>query len=139
MSLGLLSQELSENNSTIINLKSKLNELQNQYKKFETGSEDFFIAFKDAPEVGLKLADLVRDVKILNEVYLMLQQQYYKELIQENKDVPTVEVLDAAIVPTRESSPRLLFSTALACIFIFLLMSLISIISLKRIYFYKKQ
>ena len=84
--------------------------------------------------MGKELASLLREVKIQNEVYMMLQQQYYKEKIQENRDLPTVEVLDEAIAPVKAASPRVLFSTVLGGIFVFLLMSLILIISERKTY-----
>ncbi len=138
ISMGLLSQNLTENNSTLIALKSKLEELKNQYKKVESGDKDFLLAFKETPELGFKLTSLYRDVRILNELYLMLQQQYYKELIQEKKDYSTIEVLDPAIIPNKEVAPRIVFSSALAAILIFLIMSLISIVKEQKVFNFKK-
>ena len=71
-----------------------------------------------------------------NEVYVLLQQQYYKEKIQENRDIPTVEILDEAIPPLKASSPRIIFSTVTGGILIFLLMSLITIISERKTVLY---
>jgi uncharacterized protein involved in exopolysaccharide biosynthesis len=138
INLGLLSQNLTENSNSVLALKSKLEELNTQYKRLENSNQDFFLAFKDAPELGIKLSNLLREVKILNEVYLMLQQLYYKELIQENKDIATVEILDPAIVPTKSIAPRVVVSTILAAIFIFLFISLITVLEQKKIFLYKK-
>ncbi len=66
-------------------------------------SDDYLIAFSDVPELGMQLSKLIRTVKIKNEVYLLLQQQYYKERIQENRDVPTIDILDEAIPPEKTS------------------------------------
>ena len=81
----------------------------------------------------MELARLLRDVKIQSEVYLLLQQQYYKEKIQENRDLPTIEVLDEAIPPLKASGPRVIFSTLLSGIFIFLLVSLYFVVREKNI------
>lgn len=125
--LGLLQPNLKEDSKTLLTLRSKLQELRNQYNKMEMGNQDYLVAFKDVPEIGRELAKLVREVKIQNEVYLLLQQQYFKERIQENRDLPTVEVLDEAIPPLKASSPRLILSTILGGIFTFLIMSFIFI------------
>ncbi|MEJ2618471.1 MAG: hypothetical protein P8Z35_26180 [Ignavibacteriaceae bacterium] len=69
----------------------------------------------------------------------MLQQQYYKEKIQENKDLPTVEILDEAIPPLTPSSPRIVFATIMGGIFIFLCASLIFIVKDRQIYFIKNK
>lgn len=125
--LGLLSNNLKEDNEIYVSLKTKLNELRSQYSKLETGNNDYLLAFKNMPEVGLQLAGLLRDSKINNEVYLLLQQQYYKEKIQENRDLPTVEILDKAIVPLKPKSPRLVFATAMGGLFVFFLMCIAAV------------
>ncbi len=131
--IGMLKQNLREDNKAILSLQSKLSELKQQYSKMEMGSADYLIAFKDVPALGKELTELLREVKIQNEVYQVLQQQYYQELIQEKKDIPTIEVLDEAIPPLKASSPRVVFSTVLGAIFVFLLMSLILVYKEKKI------
>ena len=136
--LGFLETNLREDNQALIALRSKLTELREQYDKMQLGSKDYLLAFSDVPELGKKLADLLRDVKIQNEVYLLLQQQYYKEKIQENRDTPTVEILDEAIPPIRKSSPKVIFSTVVGGIFIFLIFSLFVVVKEKKIILLQK-
>jgi len=137
--LGLLQPNLKEDSKTLLTLRSKLQELQNQYDKLEMGNQDYLVAFKDVPELGRELAKLLREVKIQNEVYMLLQQQYFKERIQENRDLPTIEVLDEAIPPQRAVGPRVIFSTILGGIFIFLLISFVYIANEMKIINFKKQ
>ena len=131
--IGLLEPNLREDNKALLSLRIKLAELQKEYDKFEIGTEDYLVAFNDVPELGMELAQLLREVKIQSEVYLLLQQQYYKEKIQENRDLPTIEVLDEAIPPLKASGPRVIFSTLLSGIFIFLLVSLYFVLKEKKI------
>lgn len=123
--LGLLRYNVNESDRAYISLKKKLEQLNAQYAKIELGNEDYFVAFKDVPELGRELSVLMREVKIQNEVYMLLQQQYYKEKIQENRDLPTVEILDEAVPPTVKAAPRTITSTIAGGIFIFLLVSLV--------------
>ena len=134
--IGYLQNNLKGDNKTLLALNQKLNELTNQYNKMEMGNQDYLLAFSQLPELGKELADLMREVKIQNEVYLLLQQQYYKEKIQENKDIPTIEVLDKAIPPLKAVAPRTIFSTAVGAIFVFLFLTLILILKEKRIFNY---
>jgi uncharacterized protein involved in exopolysaccharide biosynthesis len=135
--LGLVEPNLREDNKTLIALRSKLDELRSQYSKLEMGNQDYLLAFKEVPELGRELASLLREVKIQNEVYLLLQQQYYKEKIQENRDLPTVEVLDEAIPPLKASGPRVIFYSVLGGVFIFLLTSLFFAAGDRNIYLVK--
>ncbi len=139
MELNLMQTNLREDNKTLIALKDKLQQLKDQYNKMEMGNQDYLLAFKDVPELGKQLAELLRQVKIQNEVYLLLQQQYYKEKIQENKDLPTVQILDKAIPPLKAAGPRTIFSTAVGGIFVFLLMSFIFVAGERKTYSYKKE
>lgn len=109
--LGLIKSDAGESSRLYNSLNQKLQELKSQYSKFESGSEDYLLAFKDVPVLGKELAGLLREVRIQNEVYVLLQQQYYKERIQENKDIPTIQVLDAAITPKKKSEPKILINT----------------------------
>jgi len=137
--LGFLETNLREDNQALIALRTKLVELREQYNKMQLGSKDYLLAFSDVPELGKELSDLLRDVKIQNEVYLLLQQQYYKEKIQENRDMPTIEILDEAIPPLRKSSPKVIFSTVVGGIFIFLILSLFVVIKEKKVILLQKE
>ncbi len=135
--LGLLEPNLKEDSKLLLTLKSRLQELRNQYSKMEMGNQDYLVAFKDVPEIGRELAQLFREVKVQNEVYFLLEQQYFKEKIQENRDLPTVEVLDEAIPPLRPVSPRLILTTILGGILTFLIMAIFIIINEQKILNYK--
>ncbi len=134
MQLGLIKSDASENSRIVAALNKKLQELKSQYSQFETGSEDYLLAFKDLPTLGKDLAGLLRDVRIQNEVYVLLQQQYYKEKIQENREIPTVEILDEAIPPKKPIAPRVVYSSVAGAIFLFILLSLIFILKDKKFY-----
>ena len=137
--LGFLETNLREDNQALVALRNKLSELREQYNKMQLGSKDYLLAFSDVPELGKELSDLLRDVKIQNEVYLLLQHQYYKEKIQENRDIPTVEILDEAIPPLRKSSPKVIFSSVVGSILIFLTLSLFVIAKEKKIILLQKE
>lgn len=137
--IGLLETNLREDSPALISLRKKLSELKQEYDKFEIGTEDYLIAFEDVPELSKEFASLLREVKIQNEIYLLLQQQYYKEKIQENRDLPTIEVLDEAIPPLKASAPRLIYSTILSGIFTFLLVSLYFIMKDSKMFPFKRE
>ena len=51
-------------------------------------------------------ADLYRRTKIEETVYELLTQQYELAKVQEAKEIPSVKVLDSAVMPTVKSSPH---------------------------------
>ncbi len=138
MEIGLLQYNVQDDNKTYQSLKRKLEQLKEQYDKMEMGNQDYLMAFKDIPELGKELAGLFRDVKIQNEVYMLLQQQYYKEKIQENRDLPTVEVLDEAVPPLKKSSPKIFTSTTAGGILVFVFTALVIVLGERKKLDYKK-
>lgn len=131
--LGLMKFNVQQDDKIYQSLQKKLDELKQQYKKIELENDDYFVSFNKVPLIAKELSSLLREIKIQNEVYIFLQQQYYKEKIEENRDLPTVEILDPAIPPNRASSPRLLFSSFMGGLFTFLLMGIVSIYKHKNI------
>lgn len=125
--LGLMKYNIQQDDKIYQSLVKRIEQLKQQYNKIESESNDYLLAFEKVPEVAKELTSLLREVKIQNEIYIFLQQQYYKEKIEENRDLPTVDVLDPAIPPLRASSPRLLFSSFMGGIFAFLVMSIIAL------------
>lgn len=133
--LGTYGSNLNQNSQQLEALNTKLDQLRKQYAQIEGGeniAKDYLINFTDIPKISLDLARLMREVKIQNEVYLLLQKQFYAEKIQENRDIQTVEILDPAILPLREKNPRIIFHTLFGGISIFLLVSLIIIAKSKK-------
>ena len=137
--IALLEPNSKPDNKSLQALRKKLYQLQKEYEKFDIDSDDYLVAFSNVPELGMKLAKLMRTIKIKNEVYILLQQQYYKEKIQENRDVPTIDVLDEAIPPNKQISPRLGYNTVVGSVFVLLIVSLFFVIKEKKISIFKKE
>lgn len=137
--IAILEPNSRPDNKNLLALRKKLAQLQNEYEKFDIDSDDYLVAFSEVPELGMQLSKLLRTVKIKNEVYILLQQQYYKEKIQENRDVPTIDVLDEAIAPNKQVAPRLIYNTVVGSIFALLLISSVFIFKEKRIIIFKNQ
>ncbi len=136
--IALLEPNSRPDNKNLLALRKRLNQLQNEYEKFDIDSDDYLLAFSNVPELGMKLSKLIRNVKVKNEVYVLLQQQYYKERIQENRDVPTIDILDEAIPPKKQVSPRLGYNTAVGSVFVLLIVSLFFVIKEKKLSIFNK-
>ena len=80
-------------------------------------------SIRKLPLVGVQWANLYREAKIQETVYEMLTQEYELAKVQEAKEIPTVNVLDAPLVPERKSFPPRILITILGTIFAFFLAS----------------
>lgn len=104
-------------------LRARVGELQAQLQKLggdgpaTSGAElsgSFYPSIRKLPLLGVTYADLYRQTKIQEKVYELLTQQYELAKVQEAKEIPSVKVLDAAVVPTKKSFPPRLLLTAIA-------------------------
>lgn len=83
-------------------------------------SKKAFAAIEEAPGLALEFLRLTRRVKIEESVYGMLVGMLEQARIAEVRDLPTVQVLDLAVPPTRRASPKtlnnVLAAAALSCL-----------------------
>ncbi len=94
-----------------VRLQAKIAELQSQLDRIESGSNDkdnngFYIPFSKLPDLGMQLADLMREAKIQENVFELLTSQYEMTKIEEAKDVNTIQMLDKAVPPDKKAKPR---------------------------------
>ncbi len=87
-------------------LKKKLDEIGGAGTPMDPKEENpLYPSIRKLPILGVTYADLFRQTKIQETVYELLTQQYELAKVQEAKEIPTVKVLDSAIVPTKRSFP----------------------------------
>ena len=111
--LGVALQTMKPDNVMVVQLKKEIEELEKQYNYLQYGDsvaledqKEFYIPFAQVPEVGLELANLMREVKVQETVWELLNQQYYHAKIQEARDTPTIQVLDQAVPPELRTKPK---------------------------------
>lgn len=115
--LGIKEKYLRSDHAEVLELKAKLDQLKRKLGELQTGSlqentngkagtASIFIPFNAVPDLGLQYARLYRDMVVQNKLYEVIFQMYEQAKIQESKDTPTIQVLDAAQIPLRKSKPK---------------------------------
>jgi tyrosine-protein kinase Etk/Wzc len=127
--LEVLKKFGTEKQNEAVMLKAKIAGLKEQLARIEKGGptpdkndgDEFFIPFNQIPELGMKLARLMREAKIQEEIFKLITTQYEMAKIEEAKDMDTIQVLDRAVPPDKKSSPRrsliVILSTVVAFFF----------------------
>ncbi len=88
-----------------------------------TGSSDsgdkgeLYPPLRQLPRLAVPYADLYRRVKVQEAIFELLTQQYEMARIQEAKDTPVVNVIDAPGIPEKKSFPPRLILTLLLTLF----------------------
>jgi uncharacterized protein involved in exopolysaccharide biosynthesis len=104
----------TSNNIRVQAMHARIAELRQQLQKLggSNSPEDvkndnsLYPSIRKLPLLGVTYADLYRRTKIEETVFELLTQQYELAKVQEAKEIPSVKVLDAAVVPTVKTSPH---------------------------------
>ncbi len=77
-------------------------------------------ALRQLPQLGVRWANLYRNVRIHETVFDLLSEEYETARIEEVKSIPTVSVIDVPGLPERKSGPHrtliVLISTLLSAV-----------------------
>ena len=102
----------SDQNVRVRAMRARVAELRDQLDKLGgdagTPSDDhnpMYPSIRKLPVLGVTYFDLYRQAKIQETVFELLTQQYELAKVQEAKEIPSVKVLDAAVVPTKKVFP----------------------------------
>jgi uncharacterized protein involved in exopolysaccharide biosynthesis len=106
----------------VAELRAQLGKLGGDGSSYGGSKSDssLYPAIRQLPLLGVTYADLYRQTRIQETVFELLTQQYELAKVQEAKEVPSVKVLDAAVVPTKKSYPPRLVFTAGGTAMVFL-------------------
>jgi uncharacterized protein involved in exopolysaccharide biosynthesis len=116
--LSGLQQIYTNNNVRVRSAEARVHELQQKLTELGGGdAEDpkeasaLYPSIRRLPILGVTYADLLLQTKIQATVFELLTQQYETAKVQEAKEIPSVKVLDAAVIPTKKSYPPRMFFT----------------------------
>jgi capsule polysaccharide export protein KpsE/RkpR len=110
-------------------LKKQVEEMSGNHADLSSDQSELpgdFPSIRKLPLLGVRWANLYRENKIQETVYELLTQEYELAKIQEAKEIPSVNVLDAPMLPeTKSFPPRIviavagtLLAFALGCLFV---------------------
>jgi tyrosine-protein kinase Etk/Wzc len=107
LNLDINRRVFSGSNPKIKEAEMELSELRRQRDALlHERKSDLLIPYKMAPELGLQLVRLKRNLKIQEALFELILGQYETAKFEEAKNTPTVQVLDKAYVPQKRTFPK---------------------------------
>ena len=101
---------LGKNSPIIVGLEHKINILEKKIKELEFTKEDsqsdFILNIKEIPDLSLQYAKLLSKLQIQQKIYEFLYPQFEQAKIEEQKDLPTIEIIDKAVPAGMRSKPK---------------------------------
>ena len=117
--LSVAEQQYQSDAPAIALLQKKVASLRSQYSKVQNGgisNDAFSIPFSKLPALSKNYIIMLRDIKIMEQINAYLQSQRTQEYIQEIRDVPAIQVIEAGIPARKQMSPkRLVFAFLTMC------------------------
>jgi uncharacterized protein involved in exopolysaccharide biosynthesis len=135
VSLERLRQFATDRSPEIVDIKSQIRALEKNLAQMgyvttdsdQAAKSTLFPSFTNAPELEMRLAELMRELEIKRSVYKVLSEQYEEAKIQEMRDTPTLHVLDWAEPPLIRSKPKRKVIVGVSTALAFLLSSFVVI------------
>jgi capsule polysaccharide export protein KpsE/RkpR len=128
--LGGLKQIYTDNNVNVRQMQASVTELQKEINQF--GGKDvipaggatlpkseLYPSVRQLPLLGVKYLDLYRQTRINEAVFEFLTKQGEIARVEEARDLPSVQVLDPAVVPQKKTSPHRLLIMIIGTCFTF--------------------
>lgn len=105
--LELLRKILTPGESEILIQQDKINSLKKQLSELKNNEYgEYDIGMKGAPEVAMNFLRLARNVEIQNKILTFILPIFEQAKIEENKNTPTIMVLDPPSVPDKKAKPK---------------------------------
>jgi uncharacterized protein involved in exopolysaccharide biosynthesis len=110
--MNVLKTYATVDNPLYLSTRNELDEMNRRLREVEEGGGlsgfgvGFGVSFKSMPAVGEEYLRRLREVKIQEELYGLLMQQYEQAKILEARDTPIVSVLEAAAPSRIPSWPK---------------------------------
>jgi len=112
--VGALKRELSRMGGSAAPLAASAERNATGGVSADLGPVESYLPLRQVPRLAVPYANLYRDVHVQETVYDLLTQQYEVARIQEAKDIPAVNVIDAPGIAEKKSfPPRALLTLAL--------------------------
>lgn len=140
--LSLARAELESSSPIVQELERKQMTLRQQFMRVQNGGiegNEFSLPLGKIPEVSRRYLNLVRDLKVAEQLNLYLQTQLAQDQLQEQKDFPTVQMLDVPEPPAKRSAPLRTLMVFVGTFVIFILSVVLIFMWEVAVYFRKKE
>jgi tyrosine-protein kinase Etk/Wzc len=120
--LEMLKRTASETHPTVAAAEIEVQEIKKKLREMNAGTfsagDDMkiLVPFKQAPELASQYIRLYRGLQIQNKILEFITPLYEQAKVEENRNTPSVVVLDRAGVPERKAKPKVSLYALLALV-----------------------
>ncbi len=106
--LANLGNSVGKNTPTYKEQQNNLEEIKKQLNKIYQGKnkDDFYLSLKDIPDLQIEYIRKYRELEIQNQTLKFTYPVLEQARMDEQKEIPTIQIIDEAFVPHKKYSPR---------------------------------
>lgn len=119
--LAALKQSATDQNPSVVRLQTEIAGLEQQQQKLRNGTGsrqagNMQLPTAQVPELALEYVRKQREVKYHETLFELIARQYESARLDESRDAPLLQVIDAASVPDRKSGPPRMLLILASCL-----------------------
>jgi len=120
--LGVLRRSLSADNASVQGVQIEIDELRKKLGELNTGTgvgandPRVFVPFKMIPDLGAEYVRRLRNVEIQYKILQFITPLYEQAKVEENRQTPSVLILDKAAPAERKTKPKVSLYALLALV-----------------------
>ena len=109
--LNALKNQVSSDSYLIRNAQSEIDAIKKEIDKNNSGfsSNNLLIPFKSVPDLQIQYLRLYRELEIQNKILEFIYPLYQQALMEENKSIASLVILDAAVPADMKYGPKKAF------------------------------
>lgn len=106
--LNSIKDRVSTSSPTYKDLENQIKAIKEKLADFYSKSDEakVFVTFKDIPDLQLNYVRLFREMEIQNKILEFIYPMYEQSKIDEQKSIPTLQVIDKAAPPQLKHAPK---------------------------------
>jgi uncharacterized protein involved in exopolysaccharide biosynthesis len=119
--LAALKQSATDQNPSVVRLQTEITGLEQQQQKLRNGTGlrqpgNMQLPTAKVPELALEYVRKQREVKYHETLFELIARQYESARLDESRDAPLLQVIDAASVPDKKSGPPRILLIIASCL-----------------------
>lgn len=136
LAVDLLENTVGTSNTAYLQARQRLNAIQRNLNRTLVRSDEnpLFLQLEQLPDIGIEYFELLQNIELQTEILKFIVPMYEQALLEEQKALPAVSIVDAPRIAERKDKPFRTLIVAAAFLSSFLILTVLLI----AVYTYRK-
>jgi uncharacterized protein involved in exopolysaccharide biosynthesis len=136
LAVDLLESTVGTNNTAYLQAQQRLSAIQRNFNRTLTRADEnpLFLQLGQLPDIGIEYFELLQNIELQTEILKFIVPMYEQALLEEQKALPAVSIVDAPRIAERKDKPfrTLIVAAAFLSSFLILVAGLIALYTYRK-------